>query len=193
MPLGKGNGRGRPKGSKAKAIQPQTMSGGKAMRAATPAAAAAQLFPGVARAPGFQGGADRGATASAGTQPAPDVDEEAFHSCDDDSDDDGSEEGEVPREGEGARVVKKSRYVKCHPMLEAVSAAVKTLPKVVGQKRHGKLDTKAWPDYEFKTPLATLRDTVQHVDAYILRKAGAFTLFAFSTPLVFIALLNCSA
>ena len=135
MGLGKGSGRGRPKGSGNKTTQPQTMSGGKAMRAATPAAAAAQLFPGVARAPGFQGGADRGATASAGTQPAPDVDEEAFLSCDDDSDDDGSEEGEVPREGEGARVVKKSRYVKCHPVLEAVSAAVKTLPKVVGQKR----------------------------------------------------------
>jgi len=193
MGLGEGSGRGRPKGSGNLSIRPQTMSGGKAMRAATPAAASAQLFPGVARAAGFQGGADRGATASTGTQPAPDVDEEAFLSCDDDSDDDGSEDGEVPREGEGTRVVKKSRYVKCHPVLEAVSAAVKTLPKVVGQTRVGKLDTKVWTDYEFKLPLATLRDTVQPVDAYILRKAGAFTLFAFSTLQVFIALLNCSA
>jgi hypothetical protein len=166
----KGDGRGRPKGAKGKPKGPATMSGGTAMRPVTAAAAAAQLFPGVARAAGFQGGADRGATASARTQPALDVAEEEFHSCDEDSDDDGGEEGEV-REGEGTRV-EKSRYVKSHPVLAAVSAAVKTLPRVVGQTRVGQLDLKAWPDYEFRLPLATLRSTIQPPDAHILRKAG---------------------
>ena len=64
-------------------------------------------------------------------------------------------------------------------MLEAVSAAVKTLPKVVGQTRVGKLDTKAWPDYEFKLPLATLRKTMQPVNAYILQGGGLHTICLF--------------
>jgi len=44
--------------------------------------------------------------------------------------------------------------VKTHPILKAVAAAVKTLPKVNGQQRVGKLDKVKWPDFEFKLPLA---------------------------------------
>jgi hypothetical protein len=116
-----------------------------------------------------EGGEDRGATvlnssrgasagaASAAETDATDDDDAYFSADDDDLDDDGDRDA-------------ISKIVTTHPILDAVKAAVKTLPRVEGQTRVGKLDLRQWPDYVFRLPLPTLHNTAQASSAYVLRK-----------------------
>jgi hypothetical protein len=172
MGRGKGSGGGRPPGAKNRSIAPQTMSGGTSFKPQTLFAAAAQRNPGVA--PSGDAAAvvsDRGAVAAAwrpsSSAQQPPAEEEYFSADEDDvQGDDDDENGE---RGEGMGGPRQPSYVKNHPILNAAKLAVKTLPKVVGQRRLGRLDLKTWKDYKVRLPLATFHETSQLPAAHLLR------------------------
>lgn len=79
----------------------------------------------------------RGASAGAAETDATDDDDAYFSADDDDLDDD----------GDGDMI---SKLVATHPILDAVKAVVKTLPRVEGQTRVQMRDLRQWPDYKFR-------------------------------------------
>jgi hypothetical protein len=89
---------------------------------------------------------DRGAVAAAwrpsSSAQQPPAEEEYFSA--DEEDVQGDDDDENGERGEGMGGPRQPSYVKNHPILNAAKLAVKTLPKVVGQRRLGRLDIKTW-------------------------------------------------
>lgn len=156
MGRGVGSGAGRPKGAKNKPIRPQTLTGVKRTTGwdTVPGVASAGTRGG-GSAGGISGmfGGGNGARTGHGQTVA--RDDEAFDEVDTDSEDEGEE----------------TDYIKDGPLLEAVKKAVTTtLPKVVGQRREGALNTNIWKDYKYRMPLATLSNEPRDPGLHIVRK-----------------------
>lgn len=137
MGIGKGSGRGRPKGSKNRPTKPQTVSGGREYGALTAAQRAAERNPGVAP---FAPTAD----ARAPRREEEDAEDPVYLSADDEPFD-----------------LDHQDPIIVGPLLDAAKEAIKTLPRVEGQTRKKPIDVRIWKDYDVRLPLPTLYSTMR--------------------------------